>query len=453
MNLSDILPAEVLPDGADRIQIDRVTSQKDRVDRKTLFFLLPSVKGDSARFLADCLGLRPAAVALDKETAIRESEIPIIPLPDVRRRFAEAMARFYCPTMSGIHFYGITGTNGKTTTAAMLAAILGQSGKTIGRIGTGEILLRGERLTDRYYSMTTPDPDLLYPTLGRMAKNGATDVVMEVSSHALTLGKIAPIRFRCALFTNLSEGHLDMHGDMESYYLAKKTLFAQSACAVVCIDDRYGRRLASELREEYPEKSLLTYGRGSGADVVLSGEDEQSGGFSIAARGKKTRGSCPMRGAHNRLNATGAVTAALCAGVDAEPALRAIADFRGVAGRYEVIESDVLIVIDYAHTPFAMDNILNSLYSDNISGQKLTVVFGCGGDRDRDKRPLCAAIAEKYADRIILTSDNPRTEDPEAIVRRGEARVSNGAEQEQQLVWNVCLLGCGRVLMVTFLTN
>ncbi len=416
--------SELLPEGADHsgIEIARVTAKPAGIDRQTLFFLLPGVRKDSRCYLPYCLSRRPAALVAEEGCTIPKSDVPVFTIREVRRRFAEAMAKFYCPDLSKMRFHGVTGTNGKTTLSTMLAYLLETAGRKVGRIGTGEILCLGEQLTDRYYSMTTPDPDLLYPALQKMAEAGVTDVIMEVSSHALALGKVAPIRFDTGVFTGLSPEHLDFHKTIENYYAAKKSFFGQVKNALICSDDEYGKRLIGELKAEKNSCKVLRYGAIEEAEIRLCETPREAdpcdrNTFCVKADRESAETACVMPGAYNRMNAIGAIGAAVLAGIPIGVAAKALKSFPGVPGRYEIYRADVTAVIDYAHTPIAMKNILKSLKQDQIIGQKLTVVFGCGGERDKEKRPLCAAVAAEFADRILVTSDNPRGESPIGIIR------------------------------------
>lgn len=333
---------------------------------------------------------------------------------DPLRLAAFAYARLCQTDLDRIKFIGITGTNGKTTTSVMLKKILTDSGCRVGYVGTGKIESCGKVLSDNYYSMTTPEPDVLYPKIKELVDDGCEIIIMEVSSHALKLSRVAPLRFEYGIFTNLSPEHGDFHPDMEDYFLAKSKLMKMSKTGVFNLDDSYSRRAAREFCGRKITTGVLWKG-----DVYA--RDIESFGFSgigYVYRAKNFSFMMRLRlsGIFNIYNSMMALAVAIDMGILPCKAKESLASLYKVDGRFEVTNGDVTVVIDYAHTPIGFENILKSLNSLKKSRQKLCVVFGCGGERDKQKRPLMASIAERYADTVYVTCDNPRGENPESII-------------------------------------
>jgi UDP-N-acetylmuramoyl-L-alanyl-D-glutamate--2,6-diaminopimelate ligase len=261
--------------------------------------------------------------------------------------------------------------------------------------------------------MTTPDPPLLYNSIKQMVEYGCEYIVMEVSSHALALSKLEPLKFDVAIFTNISPEHLDFHGDMNSYFAAKYSLLKKSKCVIINIDDEYGRKAQNEY-----EGKKITVGVLWRADVWASNVDDHGfDGISYTYHGDgfSFKMRMPIPGKYNVYNSMLAAAACIELGCKPCEVKEKLATFSGVEGRYEIINDKIMVIIDYAHTYFAFESFLASL-SANKNGRRLTVVFGCGGNRDKAKRPLMAKVAEKYADRIILTADNSRKESTKDII-------------------------------------
>lgn len=332
---------------------------------------------------------------------------------NVRAALSIACSRVYCKDLSKIKFIGITGTNGKSTTAIMLENILTDYGYKAGYIGTGVIRAEGKILSDKYYSMTTPPPDILYRAIGDMETMGVEVVVMEVSSHALDQERAAPIDFEIGIFTNLSEEHLDYHKSIDEYFETKKRLIEKSKYAIVNSDDSYGRSILSEYENT----------EGCGKDFYKAAQisDIKSIGFSGTKFHYRSYINdsdilLKLPGDYNVYNAMLAIRAAEQLGIPMKDIKNSLEKIEIIKGRFDVINEEITVVIDYAHTISAFANLIKKLYSAKNIGQNLCVVFGCGGDRDKGKRGRMGEIAEEYADRIILTSDNPRGEDPLAII-------------------------------------
>lgn len=334
-----------------------------------------------------------------------------------RAALGALLAARYGATRRDMRLCGLTGTNGKTTTAYLIEHLLAAAGRVPGLLGTVEYRWPGRRIDSR---LTTPGCVELHALLADMAEAGATDCVMEVSSHALSQARVAGLRFDAAVFTNLTRDHLDYHPDLEAYFQAKRELFAtylkDPAGAVVNADDVHGRRLLAEL------PNALGYGLEpgpGGAARMLRGQIRSMSGSGIELSARLGEWTVELRsglvGRYNAQNLLAAMGAGLALGLD--PAdLSALSTFQGVPGRLErVVNARGLdVFVDYAHTPDALENMLAAVR--DVAKGRLVVVFGCGGDRDRVKRPQMAAAAAKWADLAVLTSDNPRTEDPNRII-------------------------------------
>ena len=332
---------------------------------------------------------------------------------NIRRALSLACARLYAGDMSKIKFVGITGTNGKSTTAIILEKILVNNGYKVGLIGTGKIKVGEKMLTPKYYSMTTPSPDLLYSSIGIMKEMGVEIIVMEVSSHALDQERVCGINFDIGIFTNLSEEHLDYHKSMEEYFFAKEKLFSNSKLIIANGDDRYGKEI---LRNH---KNADNCGKDPDSNISITLQNDfgfLGSQFIYNSDFEDINIHITLPGAYNIYNAALAMRAAELLGITKENIKKNIEQIDKVDGRFNVINDKVTVIIDYAHTISAFDNLLKSLNCYKNDGQKLILVFGCGGDRDKSKRGAMGIISEKYADKIIITSDNPRSEDPVRII-------------------------------------
>lgn len=380
---------------------------------------------DSREAVKDCLficldGTRysgesfaPEAVQRGAAACVAKSPIDgILTVCVADTRFAAAVIwnNYYSRPARDMRIFGITGTNGKTSTAVFLESILKADGRKTGIIGTlgcsseGKVIeCRGAEVSDIPAAMTTPDPKYLYGVLFEMRKMGVTDVVMEVSSHSLLQKKVAPLEFEVGIFTNLSPEHLDCHGDMETYFKVKSTLFCKCRKAVFNGDDEYGKRLC---------------GRHVSASLAKDVNTENGCRYTLDIDKKSIPVHTSVRGAFTLYNTMLAAAAAIDAGVGDDAVTRGIAAVNNVCGRMErIVKSEEYgfdVFIDYAHTPRAIEAVLSG-----FAGRRgrLVALFGCGGDRDREKRPLMGKAAVRFADRVIITSDNPRSEDTFAIIK------------------------------------
>lgn len=354
----------------------------------------------------------PAAV-ICSENAILPDNIPRIFVENTRLAFSYACYRYNKIKGKMPKMIAVTGTNGKTTTASVIKQILETCGMRVGFISTGRIEINGVDITPSNYSMTTPDPPLLYSVISKMQIEACDVIIMEASSHALALDKLAPLKFDYGVFTNLSSEHLDFHRDMDQYFGAKLKLFSSCKSGIFNVDDYYGRRAYDRVECNKTSVGIL-----HSADVYATGinlHGFEGSDYIYHGRNFYFKANIPLPGAYNIYNSLLASTVCIDMGCKPCDVKNALSRLKPIKGRCEIINHEIKVIIDYAHTSEAFESILREL-SRAKEGGKLSVVFGCGGNRDRGKRPRMASISEKYADNIILTSDNSRNEDPKEII-------------------------------------
>ncbi|MFL5821947.1 MAG: UDP-N-acetylmuramoyl-L-alanyl-D-glutamate--2,6-diaminopimelate ligase [Solirubrobacteraceae bacterium] len=375
----------------------------------TLFFCVRGFTRDGHDFAATAVERGAVALVVERPLGLG---VPEILVPDARVAMAPAAARFYGDPTARLQVTGITGTNGKTTTAFLMRALLEAAGRRTGLLGTVKSVVGG---VEHEVQRTTPEAIDLQRTFREMLDLGDTACVMEVSSHALELRRADEIHFAAAIFTNLTQDHLDFHPTMEDYFRAKRRLFRvlEPRQPVINCDDGYGRRLAAEV------PSAVTFALDR--EASYRAQDVHTGlegsRFTVQMpEGERLALRSPLRGRFNVYNVLGAFAAARTLGVATELAAAAIERGGQVPGRLQPVEEgqDFAVLVDYAHTPDSLENVLRA--ARELTDRRLHVVFGCGGDRDRAKRPLMGEVATRLADRVIVTSDNPRSEDPEAII-------------------------------------
>jgi UDP-N-acetylmuramoyl-L-alanyl-D-glutamate--2,6-diaminopimelate ligase len=390
-----------------------------RVHDGTLFFCVPGQSRDGHDF--GPAAVEAGAVALVVE---RDLDLPVtqVRVADARAAMAPLAARYWGDPTTELQLAGITGTNGKTTTAFLLRAILEEAGRNCGLLGTVKQVVGG---VEEEVVRTTPEAIDLQATFRRMLDAGDEACVMEVSSHALALHRADSIRFDTAVFTNLSQEHLDFHSDMEDYFAAKRLLFeAGPGAAVVNLDDPYGQRLAAEV------DCLGFSALGAAADFAAADVELGPSGasFRVVSAEGSVQVSTRLPGHFNVSNALAAITAAHTLGVSAEQSAAALEAAGGVPGRFEPIEEGqpFTVLVDYAHTPEALENALRA--ARMLTEGRLISVFGAGGDRDREKRPHMGRIGAELSDLAIVTSDNPRSEDPDAIIAQILAGIGDDRE-------------------------
>lgn len=400
--------------------IENITAKAEEIGEKTLFILYKGVKFDNTANIRHITDKKPTAILTDQKLSETE-DVQIVLVENARLAYAYAIYNFYKIKSNTTKFYAVTGSNGKTTTATMLYRIFRKSNIKCGFIGTGKILINDNLYSDAYYSMTTPDPEILYPVIKKMQDAGCEKIVMEVSSHALALHKVAPLKYECSLFTNLSSEHLDFHKTIEEYYSAKKSIFKQSKIGIFNTDDYYSKRAFEECGN-----GLINYSVGIKNDadamakeISLYGINKSS--YIYRESQKIFKINLNLGGEYNISNSLMAAKCALISGIDTHIIKTALEEIRGIEGRCEVVCDTPMIIIDYAHTDEALETVLKFIKTTKNSEQKLFSLFGCGGERDKEKRPRMARISEKYSDFTIITSDNSRNENPKEILKEIEA--------------------------------
>jgi len=402
------------------VEIDDVQFDPASCRSGSCFVAYRGTRHDGHDYVADAVAGGASAVVCQRPVNVDE-RVAVAVVDDARAatgRLAQAVLGWPARKLKCI---GVTGTNGKTTIAYMIKAILDGAGCKAGLLGT---IAYHAGDADLPAVTTTPDPVSLAAMTSRMVRAGQTHLVMEVSSHALDQDRTAGIDFDVAVFTNLSGDHLDYHATMDEYLAAKCRLFETlppTARAVINADDRYGRRFA-----DASKAPVTWYGLDRQADVTATVHELGPGGcrFTLSAGREQAEVAVPLIGRHNVRNCLAAAAAATVLGVDAATIGEALAGMEQVPGRLESVgDADYGVFVDYAHTDDALRNVLSAL-REIVSGW-IILVFGCGGDRDRSKRPRMAAVAEELADRIVITSDNPRSEQPAAIIEQIAAGLSS----------------------------
>jgi UDP-N-acetylmuramoyl-L-alanyl-D-glutamate--2,6-diaminopimelate ligase len=378
-----------------------------RVTPGALFVCVPGLKADGHDFAPDAVRNGAAALVVEREL---ELAVPQLVVADARKAMARAADAFFAHPTSELQVAGVTGTNGKTTTAFLLFAILAAAGRRPGLLGTIENRVGGER---RPAVRTTSEAIDVQRLFREMLDAGDRSCAMEATSHGSALKRLLGIRFAVLVFTNLSQDHLDFHQTLENYYDAKRRLFTDPDVdgkrppAVVNVGDERGARLTEELQELGESPVAFALADAEGLKLSAHGARFSVDGISLETK---------LRGRFNVENVLGAVKAAGVLGIEPEAIAKGIAHVTGVPGRFEAVDEGqpFTVLVDYAHTPEALENVLRE--AREITAGRLVCVFGCGGDRDRGKRPLMGEVVTRLADTAIVTSDNPRSEDPQAII-------------------------------------
>jgi len=409
MRLDQVLPG-VSDAGALDVEIADLVYDNRLARPSALFFCVPGFTRDGHDFASEAVARGAVALVVERTLDV---DVPQIEVQDVRAAMAPAAAAFFGDPTATLQTVGVTGTNGKTTTAFLVRALLEADRRQTGLLGTVKSVVGGG---ERDVRRTTPEAIDLQRMFRTMLEAGDRACVMEVSSHALQLHRADAIHFAAAIFTNLTQDHLDFHPTMEAYFNAKRLLFNRPEpprAAIVNVDDPYGERLAAEL------EAPITFGLQREADYKASetNTDLSGSSFTVSTPDGPLKLKSPLRGEFNVYNVVGALAAARALGVPEATCAEAIATAGQVPGRFETVDDGqpFAVVVDYAHTPDSLENVLKAARA--LTEKRLIVVFGCGGDRDRGKRPVMGEIASRLADRVIVTSDNPRSEDPEAIIQ------------------------------------
>ncbi|MBQ2738223.1 MAG: UDP-N-acetylmuramoyl-L-alanyl-D-glutamate--2,6-diaminopimelate ligase [Clostridia bacterium] len=404
MKIKDIL--DLCPSDLSETEALGITRLPDECLDGFIFFDLPKSDGGMHKFKR--LKGHPALVVCQRDSEYNSGNYPIIYTDNARREYSIALCRYFGVDLSKIKLIGVTGTCGKTTTATLIYELGMSMGLKVGLIGTGRIFINREIITEDSYSMTTPDPELLYPTLRRMRDMGCELIVMEASSHALALMKLEPLKFDIGIFTNLSEEHLDFHPDIEDYFNTKMRLLEKSKLSIISSSSEYGR-LA---HRRFGNKSLLV-GKGDGGDMRYEGCEYIGGGMSrlVIRRGDDTvQAISPLVGEFNAYNILCALSCMMALGYELSALVPHLKSIRA-SGRMSVTEcGGIRVIRDFAHTPDALLKLLEFANSICNSGQNIITVFGCGGERDRLKRAKSLQIAASHSSFVVVTSDNPRGE-------------------------------------------
>jgi UDP-N-acetylmuramoyl-L-alanyl-D-glutamate--2,6-diaminopimelate ligase len=403
-----LAPIEVA--GGTPLEIADLAYDTRRVSSGALFFCVPGQRVDGHDLAWEAIERGAAAVVVER---LLEVDVPQLVVPSVRESMAIAADLFFGEPTRELELAGVTGTNGKTTTAFLLRAILQAAGREPGLVGTVEWQVGGNR---RPAPFTTPEAIDLQRLFREMLDAGDRSAAVEASSHGSALRRLDRVRFDVLVFTNLTQDHLDLHGSMDEYFQAKRRLFtgAQPPPAAINVGDEWGRQLAADLEVAH-RAPLITFGLADAAEVWPEELEVGPAGSSFRAGGIEI--TTPLRGLFNVENVLGAVAAAILLDLDEDAIAEGVASMAAVPGRFEAIDEgqSFAVVVDYAHTPDSLETVLRA--ARNLVDGRVIVVFGAGGDRDRGKRPIMGRVAADNADVVIVTSDNPRSEEPLAIIQ------------------------------------
>ncbi len=411
-------------DNINNLEIESIENDNRKVVKGSLFICIKGYTVDGHDFAEAAVQQGAVAVISEKPLSL---SVPVIVVESTKRAMAVLSDAFYGQPSHKLHMIGITGTNGKTTTSHLIEKILSDANQQTGLIGTMYTKIGAKQLETKN---TTPESLTLQKTFKQMVDAGVQSTVMEVSSHALVEGRVHGTDFNVAVFTNLTQDHLDYHHTMDEYKRAKSLLFSQLGntyhlqkpkFAVLNVDDE-----ASNMFIECTSAHVLTYGIDKEANLRATHIQITAQGtvFELVSPFGIHQVKMNLIGKFSVYNALASIAAALCSGVSIENAIASIAGIKGVAGRFELVDQgqDFTVIVDYAHTPDSLENVLKTI--KEFAQNKISVVVGCGGDRDRTKRPIMAKVACEYSERPIFTSDNPRSEDPEKILKDMEAGVA-----------------------------
>jgi UDP-N-acetylmuramoyl-L-alanyl-D-glutamate--2,6-diaminopimelate ligase len=444
---------DVTTTGALDTVITGLTLSSQRSRPGDLYAALPGSRAHGIAYAAGAVAAGAVAVLTDPTGAEDAPDgVPLLVVTEPRRLLGRLAAHVYGEPAATMRMIGVTGTQGKTTTTRLAESGLERAGVRAGVIGTVGTRIAGEEVKT---ALTTPEAPDLHALFALMRERGVAACAMEVSSHALVMGRVDGVVFDVAVFLNLGRDHLDFHGDEEDYYRAKASLFTpeRARLGLVCVDDEHGRRLAAET--SLPVRTFSAAGRDADWTVadVEAGPDGTS--FRILGPGMDVPAGVPLPGSVNVSNALAAVAACAEAGLDAAAVAQGIAAGSGVPGRFERIEAGqpFTVVVDYAHKPDAVQAALESLRP--LTAGRLLVVLGAGGDRDPGKRPIMGEIAARLADVVVVTDDNPRTEDPAAIraavlegARTGPAEVVEEGDRRAAIAAALALAQPGDIVVV-----
>ncbi len=418
------------------VEITGISSDSRETKRGHLFVALRGTRTDSHTYIGEAIE-NGAVCAVIEDRSIEGIKIPTVIVPDTREALSRLWDAYVGHPADEMTLVSVTGTNGKTTVTHLLSDILMKAGKRVGRIGTVEGSAAGRKLRNESANpeahMTTPDPCVLYPMLLEMKESGCETVVMEATSHASALKKLAPLRFDLLIFTNLTHDHLDFHKTPEQYFEAKVDLVRQARRVLVNLDNSavlgdpfgYAQRFAEAARRSGAQVFTCSSYASRSPDFLLSEFREADTGitfrFFSRLHGEGFTVESPLRGGYNGMNLLESAAAAFLLGASREDVKMALRTSNGAPGRLESVDlgngAEISVYIDFAHTPDALENLLKTVRGFRRTGQRITVLFGCGGDRDPSKRREMGRVASRLADLTYITSDNSRSEDPNAIIK------------------------------------
>ena len=433
---------ELMEDGgAPALEVTDLAYSSDRVAPGALFFCVPGFRSDGHDHAPAAVARGAAALVCERPLSLG---VPEVLVPDVRAAMGSVAARFFGHPTRELRVVGVTGTNGKTTTAFLARDLLEAGGLRTGLLGTVKSVIGGR---EEPVERTTPEAIDLQRLFRRMLDGGDSACVIEVSSHALELRRADGVELAARVFTNLTQDHLDFHPTLEHYFLAKRRLFAGPGASIVNLDDAYGRRIAGEIAD------VTTFAIDRPADYRALDVSFDTAGSSFTCETPDGRIDLTTRlpGRFNVQNALAAVAVARTLGIDAAAIAPALAAAERVPGRFEPVDEGqgFAVLVDYAHTPDSLENVLRAARA--LTGARLHVVFGAGGDRDRSKRPLMGRVAAALSDRAIVTSDNPRSEDPEAIVDEvmiGAPDAEREVDRARAIAWAIETAAPGDVVVI-----
>lgn len=409
MKLLDIMPRSARLIGSGNVDILNLTFKSGEVRKNSLYFCIKGENFDGHDFAEIVSSQGASAIVVER---VQNVNIPQIVVKDVRKALSEMCATFYNHPERKLKFIGVTGTNGKTTTTFIIRNILKEAGYKAGVIGTQGTFINGRRYKT---CLTTPDPTELYAILSKMCSAGIDFVVMEASAHAIFLKKLDGIIFDVGIITNITQDHLDFFNTMKQYESAKISFLNSKhiKTAVVNIDDGRIRQNIGKI-----DVPVLSYGLYNPSDVFAMDVEKslEKSKFVVNAFDNVFNVECPLIGEFNVYNILGAIAACFCLGIKESVICKALKKVKAPLGRFSVIKlkNDITVIIDFAHTPDGMENVLKTI--KGVYFEKLVCVFGCGGNRDTGKRSIMGRIAEEYANFVVITSDNPRFEDPQKIL-------------------------------------
>lgn len=411
--------------GSDEIEINNIQYDSRNINKGDLFFAIQGYSTDGHKYISTAVEKGAVAVIYDKDIE-NLPECTMIKVEDSRKAMALISSNFYGNPKNKLKIIGITGTNGKTTSTFMIKSILEEAGFKVGLLGTIANYIGNKKLhSDR----TTPESLEIHKLFKEMVQEGVDYCVMEVSSHSLYLDRVYGINFSQAIFTNLTQDHLDFHKTFENYYEAKLLLFKNSQNTIINWDDEYGKRVYNDVRENKLTYSIEKESNLKARDIKMNSRGVQ---FTISYGGKEEKINMHIPGRYNILNSLGSALACLSEGIGLEIVKNGLENMNGVPGRCEIVTKNYKlgyeVIVDYAHTPDGLENILKT--AREFTEGRLISVFGCGGDRDKTKRPIMGKIGTELSDIAIITSDNPRSEEPSSIIED----IRNGIEKDNYIV-------------------